>query len=44
MEEGGAIKFKKAKKKKALGEDYAESDTITNKLNSEYTSKTKKVE
>lgn len=34
MEEGGTIKFRKPKKKKALGEDYAESDIITNKLNS----------
>lgn len=43
MDEGGMIKFKKTKKKRALGEDYAESDTITNKLNSEYTLKAKRV-
>ncbi len=44
MDEGGTIKFKKAKKKRALGEDYAESDTTTNKLNSEYILKTRKVD
>jgi hypothetical protein len=44
MDEGGTIKFKKAKKKRALGEDYAESDITTNKLNSEYTLKARKVD
>jgi hypothetical protein len=44
MEEGGVIKFRKGKKKRALGEDYDQSNTTTNKLNAEYTFKSRKNE
>lgn len=44
MEDGGVIKFRKGKKKRALGEDYDQSNTTTSKLNSEYATKSRKNE
>lgn len=44
MEDGGVIKFRKGKKKRALGEDYDQSNTTTSKLNSEYAIKSRKHE